>query len=75
MAKSSIAKTRASLKSGPDASKAEPEEQASPIVGIGIRMPRSLHDELRRISYETRVSLNSLLLKGVEHVIAEDKKQ
>ena len=32
--------------------KAPAEEAAQdPIVGIGIRMPKSLHRELRRISY------------------------
>jgi hypothetical protein len=44
---------------------------AGKIVGIGIRMPEALHEELRRISFESRDSINSLLLEGVKLVIAK----
>lgn len=51
------------------------EETKEEIVGIGIRMPKSMHKELRRISYEEEISLNSLLVEGVQHVIKVHPKK
>lgn len=48
-------------------------EGESKLVGVGIRMPAALHEELRRISYERRESINALLLAGVHYVVQADK--
>ena len=39
------------------------------IVGVGIRMPDTLHQELRTISFETREFINSLLVAGAMKVV------
>jgi hypothetical protein len=50
-------------------SEASPPEEKP--VAISIRFPKPIHDELRRIAYEQRVSIHSLILAGVQHVIEE----
>ena len=40
-------------------------------VGISIRMAPDIHDELRRISYETRTSIQTLVMQGIKHVIGK----
>ena len=42
-------------------------------VAISIRFPKAIHEDLRRIAYEERVSIHSLILEGVTKVIAERK--
>lgn len=48
-------------------------EQVDPgqRVGVSIRMDPHIHDELRRISYETRTSIQVLVMQGIEHVIGK----
>ena len=43
------------------------------VVAIGIRMSKSQHKDLKAIAYFTEVTLNSLLIEGVERVIADRK--
>ena len=40
-------------------------------VGISIRMDADIHDELRRIAYEYRTSIQALVTQGIERVIGE----
>lgn len=44
-------------------------DEGEKIVGFGVRMPQSLHEELRRISFESRDSINSLLLAGAKMAV------
>jgi hypothetical protein len=60
---------------GTSAPASEAAEVKEEIVGIGIRMPKSMHRELRRISYEEEISMNSLLIEGVQHVIKTHPKK
>lgn len=71
LVQSALSETK-SPASSPEADVSTPKEKP---IGIGIRMTPSQHEELRRISYETRLSLNSLLLEGVEHVIKKYQKR
>jgi hypothetical protein len=52
---------------------AEAEEPSGTdaIIGVGIRMPKSMHEELRLIAFRGRVSLNSLLVEGAQRTIEE----
>ena len=38
---------------------------------VGTSMPKALYDELRRISHEQRVSLNTLLVQKAQIAIEE----
>jgi len=40
-------------------------------IGISIRMEGDTHDELRRISYETRPSIQKLVMQGIKSVISK----
>jgi len=40
-------------------------------IGISIRMDGDTHDELRRISYETRTSIQKLVMEGIKGVISK----
>jgi len=40
-------------------------------IGISIRMDGDTHDELRRISYETRTSIQKLVMQGIKGVISK----
>jgi hypothetical protein len=44
------------------------------VVGLSVRLTPDLHDALRRISYEERKSIHTLLLEGVDHVIGTRKR-
>lgn len=48
-------------------------EQVDPgkRIGVSIRMDPHIHDELRRISYETRTSIQGLVMQGIEYVIGK----
>lgn len=53
--------------------KAAPKPSSEPThtkaVGLSVRLTPDLHDALRRIAFERRVSIHSLLLEGVNFVI------
>ena len=51
-------------------STAPEEDEMKPV---GFRLPTSLHDELRRISYEKRIPINTLIIAGVRHVVEQEK--
>jgi len=36
------------------------------IIGLTVRLDPAIHDELRRIAFDERVSLHSLLLEGID---------
>lgn len=38
------------------------------LVGLTIRLSQDMHEKLRKISFERRVSIHSLFLEGVEFV-------
>jgi len=38
------------------------------LVMLSVRLDRSVHEKLRRIAFERRVSIHSLLIEGVDTV-------
>ena len=42
-------------------------------IAIGARVDVSIHDALREIAFRDRVSINSLIIEGLEYVI--DKRR
>lgn len=44
-------------------------------IGLTLRLDEEAHDRLRRIAFEKRVSIHSLLLEGVEAVLAKHGSQ
>jgi hypothetical protein len=66
----------ASKGSGPHPSAPVVEEE---VVATSVRLPKSMHDELRAIVYEegnrgNKVSIHSLILEGTAKEIKERKK-
>lgn len=47
-----------------------PADRAKP-VGLSIRLPPELHEELRRIAFDRRVSIHTLLLEGVQAMVGK----
>lgn len=47
------------------------DSKAAAPVPISVRLPKAMHEDLRRIAFEKRVSIHSLILEGVEKVVAE----
>lgn len=43
-------------------------------VAISTRFPRAMHEDLRRIAFEERVTINSLILEGVQKAIDSRKR-
>ena len=41
------------------------------VVPLSVRLPRPIHDALRKIAYDRRVSIHSLILEGIVTVIKE----
>lgn len=56
--------------------KAEPAPAAEgkPPVPFSLRLPVEIHDELRRISFDTRESIHSLILDGVRMRLEQERK-
>jgi hypothetical protein len=54
------------------------QEQSTPPpggkIGLSVRLNPRQHDALRRISYDERVSIHTLLLEGVESVIGKHSR-
>ena len=42
-------------------------------VAIGARVDVSIHDALREISFRDRISINALIIEGLEYVISKRK--
>lgn len=42
------------------------EVDAGAVVGLTTRIPVAMHDRLRDYAHENRVSINSLILEGLE---------
>lgn len=63
----------AANKSGvrPNARNNDAIEPLSAVVPLSVRLPRDAHESLRRIAFDRRVSIHSLILEGVEKVLAE----
>ena len=51
--------------------RAVPGKPADKGVAISVRFPTASHEALRRIAFEQRVSINSLIMAGVEHIIKQ----
>lgn len=54
------------------------DELPSEIVALSVRLPKPMHDSLRRIVFEegnrgNRISIHSLVLDGITKVIAEKR--
>lgn len=45
------------------------------LVGLSVRLTPKTHDDLRKIAFDRRVSIHSLLLEGVEFVIRKHSSQ
>ena len=45
-----------------------PLERAKP-VGLSVRLPPEIHEELRTVAFERRVSIHALLMEGVDAVL------
>lgn len=57
---------------------AEVDEVASETIGLSIRLPKPMHDSLRKIVFEegnrgNRISIHSLVLEGIAKVISEKR--
>ena len=46
-----------------------PADKARKVVNLPLRLSPAQHDALRKIAYEQRVSLHSLVLEGVASVL------
>ena len=46
-------------------------EQEGKTVGLTVRLDQRTHDRLRKIAFDERVSIHSLLLEGVEAALAK----
>jgi hypothetical protein len=71
----SVSAALAAKASSPSTSTSPAEEE---IVATSVRLPKAMHDALRRIVFEEgnrgkRVSIHSLLLEGAAKVIKERK--
>ena len=42
------------------------------VVGLTVRLNADKHEKLRRIAFEKRISIHSLLLKGVDLVLERE---
>ena len=52
------------------------DEVSSEVIALSVRLPKPIHDSLRRIVFEegnrgNRISIHSLVLDGIAKVIAE----
>lgn len=45
---------------------ASPPPRKGGIVGLTVRLDPAIHDELRRIAFDERVSIHSLLLESID---------
>ena len=52
----------------PPATPAQPPKKGKP-VGLSVRLEAELHDELRRLAFDERVSIHALLLEGIDLVL------
>jgi hypothetical protein len=53
-------------------------EVPSEVIALSVRLPKPIHDSLRRIVFEegnrgNRISIHSLVLEGIAKVIAEKR--
>ena len=47
-----------------------PEDDAS-VVPTSVRLPKATHEILRKLAFDLRVPIHSLILEGIEKVIKE----
>ena len=45
-----------------------------PIQAVSIRLPISMHQELRKLAFETEDSLNQIILKAIKEYLKRVKK-
>lgn len=58
----------------PPPAAAAPPERAKP-VGLSVRLPPEIHEELRTIAFERRVSIHALLMEGVDAVLKKHRRK
>lgn len=58
------------VKAGTSEDGGEPEKQE--LVGISMKVPRSLHDRLRKIAFEKRRPMTEFIIKGVEDILKKE---
>lgn len=58
-----------------DALNARAGQKRGRTVGLTVRLDEPTHERLRRIAFEKRVSIHSLLLEGVKAAITKHEKR
>jgi hypothetical protein len=43
------------------------------IVNMSLRLPRSLHERLRKLNFDTREPMHSIAIRGIEMVLRAEK--
>lgn len=51
---------------------AQSTPELEPIVPLSLRLPRKIHDVLRQIAFDKRISIHSIILKGIDMAIVEE---
>jgi DNA-directed RNA polymerase subunit F len=72
-----MAKRKSSLSARSEATKAavairakvEKDIPTSDRVGLSVRLTPDTHEELRKIAFEKRVSIHSLMLEGIDNIL------
>jgi len=59
----------ASPNEGNKASSGKVQPSGARVVGLTLRLDAKTHDRLRRVSFDSRKSIHSLLLEGVEMML------
>lgn len=54
------------VKQGRPRKNAAPEDLPEKLVGITVRMEESVHERLRKMNYETREPMQSVIRRGIE---------
>jgi hypothetical protein len=57
-----------------NAAKAKSTQSLGKTVGLTVRLDQRTHDRLRKIAFDERVSIHSLLLEGLESVFETHEK-
>lgn len=56
---------------GKNAAKGNSVRPAARTVGLTVRLDERTHDRLRKVAFDERVSIHSLLLEGIQAALAK----
>jgi hypothetical protein len=65
----------ASGEQAPSSNGSAKEESTAPqdkLIGLSVRLTRERHDALRRISYEQRIPIHTIILQGLDYMIGKN---